>query len=385
MIYLDNNATTKIAPEVKEAMLPFLADEYANPSSLYAFGAQIRRKLEEAREKIAQFLGARSEREIIFTSGGTESNHTAIYSALKSFPNRGRIITTQVEHSSIRILCQKLQKERNQVSTIGVSETGALDWDAFLQALTEEMALVSIMWANNETGVIFPIEKIADAAKEKGILFHVDAIQAVGKIPVDLSHIPIDLFSCSAHKFHGPKGIGVLYVREGTPFDPLFVGGRQERDRRAGTENVAGIIGFAEALRLAHKALSKEMPGISDLRNRLERGLLSKIPDSFINGENQPRIPNTTNITIPNVEAEALLIRLSEVGIAASSGSACLTGALEPSHVLQAMGLSRELASSSVRLSLSRYTTSDEIDAALEVIPRLVRELRDLNQVSSYG
>ncbi len=380
MIYLDNNATTKVAAEVKEAMLPFLAEEFANPSSLHALGSRIRKRLEEAREKIAGILGARSEREIIFTSGGTESNHSAVYSALKCFPNRKRIVTTQVEHSSIRILCQKLQQEGYEVVSIGVSESGALDWDAFIQALTDDVALVSTMWANNETGVLFPIEKIAQQVKEKGVLFHVDAVQAVGKIPINLSRIPMDYLSSSAHKFHGPKGIGILYVREGSPFSPLFVGGRQERDRRAGTENVPGIIAFARALELAEDAISNEMAKISGLRDQLETGLLFEIPDSFINGGIEPRISNTTNITIPGVDSEVLLIRLSESGIAASSGSACLTGALEPSHVLQAMGLSKELASSSLRLSLSRYTAQDEIDSALVTIPKLVSELRNLNQ-----
>ncbi|MBI3999443.1 MAG: aminotransferase class V-fold PLP-dependent enzyme [Candidatus Omnitrophica bacterium] len=380
VIYLDNNASTKVAPEVKAAMLPFFSEQYGNPSSLHDFGTEARKAVEESRSEIARFLGIKLEREIIFTSGGTESNHTAIDSALKCFPGRKRLVTTQVEHSSIRTFCGQLQREGYEVISIGVSESGAIDWDTFLGALTEEVALVSVMWANNETGVLFPIQKIAEVVKKKGILLHVDAMQAVGKLSIQLSQIPIDLLSCSGHKFHGPKGIGMLYVREGTPFEPLFVGGRQERDRRAGTENVPGIMGLAAALRLAQDTMTNEMPRVANLRDKLETGLLSEIPDSFINGRKESRIPNTTNMTIPGVEAEALLIRLSQAGISASSGSACLTGALEPSHVLEAMGLSSELASSSLRFSLSRYTTSVEIDQAIEIVSKLARQLRKLSR-----
>ncbi len=378
--YLDNNATTKIAPEVKKVMEPYFSDFYGNPSSLYEFGTKVRRILEEARADVARVLGTKSEREIIFTSGGTESNQTAIRSALKANPNRKRIVTSQVEHSSIKNLCQQLAQEGYEVVSIGVSGSGALDLDAFEKALSENVAVVSLMWANNETGILFPIERIAHAAKQKKILFHVDAVQAVGKIPIHLAQMPIDFLSISGHKFHGPKGIGVLYVREGVSFFPLFVGGRQERDRRAGTENVPGIVGLASALKIAVQSISNENTKIGSLRDHLEQGLLRQIPESFINGAKESRIPNTTNITIPGAEAEALLIRLSEAGIAASSGSACLTGALEPSHVLEAMGLSEELAFSSLRFSLSRFTTSEEIDFALQVIPKLVHELRELNK-----
>ncbi|OGW85099.1 MAG: cysteine desulfurase NifS [Omnitrophica bacterium RIFCSPHIGHO2_02_FULL_46_11] len=380
MIYLDNNATTKVAPEVKQTMDPFFCDDYGNPSALYDFGTRTRRVVEESRKDVAQLLGAKTEREIMFTSGGTESNHTAIYSALKARPNRKHIVTSQVEHSSIRNLCQVLSQEGYKIISVGVSKDGALNWEEFEAALTDDVAIVSIMWANNETGVLFPIERIAALVKQKGILFHTDAIQAIGKIPINLAQIPVDYLSFSAHKFHGPKGIGALYVREGTPFAPLFFGGRQERDRRAGTENVPGIVGLNCALQLAVRALDQEPFRIANLRDQLEHELITKIPESFMNGKQSQRIPNTTNITIPGIEAEAFLIRLNQKGIAASSGSACLTGALEPSHVLQAMGHSEELAFSSLRFSLSRYTTAEDIEAAIRIIPSLVDELRKLNQ-----
>lgn len=370
--YLDNNATTQIAPEVKEAIDPYLMDYYANPSSLYESGQLVRRRIEEARENIARFLGVRG-RELIFTSGGTESNNTAVRSALKCFPTKKKIVTTQVEHSSIKNLCDALAKEGYQIHSVGVSKNGSLDWNDFIKSLDVDVAVVSVMWANNETGVLFPIREIGEALKSRKILFHVDAVQAVGKIPIDLNEIYVDYLSFSTHKIHGPKGIGGLYVQEGSLFQPLIVGGRQERDRRAGTENVAGIIGFERALELTASNDSKK---ISDLRDHFETQLTALVSESFINGKNEARIPNTTNITIPGIEAESFLIRLSESRIEASSGSACLTGALEPSHVLMAMGLAEELASASLRFSLSRFTTNDEINYALNVIPKLVDELR---------
>ena len=292
-------------------------------------------------------------------------------------------MTTQVEHSSVRNLCQAIEKKGCGVAFVGVSKTGALDWEAFERAVTNDTAIVSIMWANNETGVLFPIERIASYVKSKGVLLHVDAVQAVGKIQVRLKNSPIDYLSFSAHKFHGPKGIGALFVREDAPFLPLFVGGRQERDKRAGTENVPGIVGLAKAFSLACERTLPQTSGIEHLRNHLEQTLLAGIPDSFLNGKDEPRVPNTTNITIPGVESETLLIRLSQAGICASSGSACLTGALEPSHVLMAMGHSRELAMSSIRLSLSRYTTEEEIEEALNIIPRVVSELQKFNRTET--
>lgn len=376
MIYLDNNATTIVAPEVKEAMEPYLSTIYGNPSSVYEFGKRVRRSVEEARAIVARLLGSHDAREIVFTSGATESNNAAVRSALKSFRSRRKIVTTRVEHSSIKNLCNALGEEGYDVITIGVERSGTLKWEEFERALTGDVAIVTVMWANNETGVLFPMERIAAIVKAKGLLLHVDATQAVGKIPVDLSGVPIDFLSLSAHKFHGPKGIGVLFIREGVPFEPFVLGGRQERDRRAGTENVAGMIGLSRALELAAATMKADSARVTSLRDRLESQLLAHSPDSFVNGGEVARLANTANLTIPGVETELLLIRLSEFDIAASGGSACLTGALEPSHVLEAMGLSRDLALNSVRFSLSRYTTEEEIAAAVDVIANLVSELR---------
>ena len=383
MIYLDNNATTKVAPEVREAMEPFYSETFGNPSSLHSFGKEVRRCVEEARDDVARLMGAAHGREIVFTSGGTESNNTAIYSALKSVPNQKTIVTTEVEHSSVRVLVQRLGTEGYHVISVNVTPTGALDLNALENALTGDVAMASIMWANNETGVLFDLEQVAQIVKQKGILLHVDGVQAVGKIPVDLARVPIDFLSFSAHKFHGPKGAGALYVRDRTPFYPHLVGGRQERDRRAGTENVAGIIGLSRALELAVSHVKTDATRVTSLRDRLESALASQIAESFVNGKSESRIPNTTNITIPGIESETFLIRLSERGIAASSGSACLTGAVEPSHVLAAMGRSRQEALGSVRFSLSRYTTSEDIDFTIGVVPKLVRELREFNQTGT--
>ena len=383
MIYLDNNATTKVAPEVRDAMEPFYSETFGNPSSLHSFGKEVRRCVEEARDDVARLMGAAHGREIVFTSGGTESNNTAIYSALKSVPSRKTIVTTEVEHSSVRVLVQRLGTEGYHVISVNVTPTGALDLNALENALTGDVAMASIMWANNETGVLFDLEQVAQIVKQKGILLHVDGVQAVGKIPVDLARVPIDFLSFSAHKFHGPKGAGALYVRDRTPFYPHLVGGRQERDRRAGTENVAGIIGLSRALELAVSHVKTDATRVASLRDRLESALASQIAESFVNGKSESRIPNTTNITIPGIESETFLIRLSERGIAASSGSACLTGAVEPSHVLAAMGRSRQEALGSVRFSLSRYTTSEDIDFTIGVVPKLVRELREFNQTGT--
>ena len=383
MIYLDNNATTKVAPEVREAMEPFYSETFGNPSSLHSFGKEVRRCVEEARDDVARLMGAAHGREIVFTSGGTESNNTAICSALKSVPSRKTIVTTEVEHSSVRVLVQRLGTEGYHVISVNVTPAGALDLNALENALTGDVAMASIMWANNETGVLFDLEQVAQIVKQKGILLHVDGVQAVGKIPVDLARVPIDFLSFSAHKFHGPKGAGALYVRDRTPFYPHLVGGRQERDRRAGTENVAGIIGLSRALELAVSHVKTDATRVASLRDRLESALASQIAESFVNGKSESRIPNTTNITIPGIESETFLIRLSERGIAASSGSACLTGAVEPSHVLAAMGRSRQEALGSVRFSLSRYTTSEDIDFTIGVVPKLVRELREFNQTGT--
>ena len=378
MIYLDNNATTKVVPAVLSKMEPYWCEAYANPSSLYGPASEVRRAIEEARDQIARCLGLTSSRGIIFTSGGTESNNAAIRSALRIHTNRRRVVTTAVEHSSIRNLCQALGKDGYQITTVGVTRSGKIDLSLLEQALGDDVAIVSVMWVNNETGVLFPIEKIVELTRKRKILLHADAVQAVGKIPIDFSRVPVDYLSASSHKFHGPKGIGFLYVREGVPFHPLVVGGPQERNRRAGTENVSGIIGMAFAMKLAYELLSESDKAIKGLRDRLEDGLLDSIPDSFVNGCEESRVCNTTNMTIPGIDAQTFLIRLGQLGIYASSGSACLTGALEPSHVLMAMGLLRELATGSLRFSLSRYTKSEEIDRVLATVPPLVTELREL-------
>lgn len=383
MIYLDNNATTKVAPEVLEVMAPYFSQDYGNPSSFHRLGQKAKRAVDEARAELAFSLGARSNHEFVFTSSGTESNNTAIRSALKTNPSKKRVVTTAVEHSSIKNLCRALQKDGYEIVSVGVSKTGALNGEEFEAALTDDTAIVSVMWANNETGVLFPIERMAQKVKERGILFHVDAVQAAGKILIPLSKIPVDFFSLSAHKFHGPKGIGALFVREGTAFEPLMFGGGQELDRRSGTEHVPGIVGLGKSITISCRALQHEWPRVERLRNRLENELLQLIPESFVNGKSETRIPNTTNITVPGIEAETLLTLLSNAGIAASSGSACSTGALEPSHVLQAMGHSRELAMGSLRLSLSRYTTEKEIEEALKIIPPIVSKLRELNRAEA--
>jgi cysteine desulfurase len=381
MIYLDNNATTMVAPEVTQVMSDFSERYYSNPSSLYPEGKKVRRFIEDAREQMAGLLRI-STRTLFFTSGATESNNTALHSALNSFPKKKRIVTSQVEHSSIKQPCDAFVQAGYEVSWVSVTKTGSLNIEALRHMLTDDVAVVSVMWANNETGVLFPIDEVARIVKEKGILLHVDAVQAVGKIPLSLEKVPVDLVSFSAHKIHGPKGIGALFVREGTPFHPLVLGGQQERGRRAGTENGAGIIGFAQALQLAVKHVSELNTRVRDLRDDLERSITQAIEGSFVNGESEPRIPNTTSITIPDVEAEPLLIRLGACGIAASSGSACLTSALEPSHVLQAMGHSKELASRVIRFSLSCYSAEDDIREAVKKLKLIVSDIRKLNNKS---
>ncbi len=383
MIYLDNNATTPIDLEVKKAMLPYLEGEFANPSGFYPAAKLVKYALEEARMALAKALYVKDSRSIIFTSGGTESNNTAIRSALKCLPHRRTIVTTSVEHSSIYFLCQELEEEGYTIKYIPVTRVGGLDLDALQDALGPDVAIASIMWANNETGVLFPIQDIARIVKKQGILFHVDAVQACGKVAIDLSDIQIDYLSASAHKFHGPKGAGILYVRSGALFSPLLYGGKQEHERRAGTENVSGVIGMSTALNLAVSHLSEYTEQVSFLRDRLETGLCSQISRCVVNGADLARLPNTLNMTIPDVNSEALLIRMGELGICASSGSACQTGALEPSHVLLAMGRSRDEALSSVRFSLSRFTTQSEIDFALDLVPKIVEELREIAREES--
>ncbi len=380
-IYLDNNATTAVAPEVLETMLPYFKELYGNASSMHTFGGQIGPVLRAAREKVAALIGAETN-EIIFTSCGTESDNTAIMSALEINPHRKHIITTRVEHPAVYNFCKHLARKGCRVTFLPVDNMGRLQMDAFYKALDDDTAIVSIMYANNETGVIFPIEEIGTALRERGILFHTDAVQAAGKVNLDMKTLPVDMLSLSGHKLHAPKGIGVLYVRKGTRFCPYVIGGHQELGRRAGTENVASILGLGRACELAMENLETESTYLGRLRNKLENSLLATCPDARVNGDTTHRLPNTTNISFEFVEGEAILLRLDEYGICASSGSACTSGSLEPSHVLIAMGVPFTALHGSIRFSLSRYSSEAEIDKVIEVLPLIIKELRML---SPYG
>ena len=374
-IYLDNNATTAIAPEVREAMLPYLGDLYGNPSSMHTFGGQISEAVENAREQLASLLGADPD-EIIFTACGSESDNTAVWSALQTQPEKRRLVTTRVEHPAILNVMQHWARQGYHVTYLGVDNKGRLNLDEYAQALTPDTALVSIMFANNETGNIHPIQRMAEMAKEKGVLFHTDAVQAVGKASIDLKKMPVDMLSLSGHKLHTPKGIGAMYVRRGVRFRPLIRGGHQERGRRAGTENVPYIVGLGVAAQLAAAHFEEELFNVAKLRNALEQGIVKNIPDSIINGDVDNRLPNTTNISFKNVEGEAILLMLDRLGICASSGSACSSGSLEPSHVLRAMGVPFNYAHGSIRLSLSRYTTQEEVDFTVQHFPEVINTLR---------
>ncbi|MBW2017260.1 MAG: cysteine desulfurase NifS [Deltaproteobacteria bacterium] len=374
-IYLDNNATTQVSPEVLEAMLPYFNEYYGNPSSAHTFGGQVAAKLRKAREQVADLLGARPE-EIIFTSCGSESDNTAILSALRTEKEKRHIVTSRVEHPAVRSLCHYLEKQGYKVTEIPVDREGRLDMDQYRVSLTRDTALVTLMWANNETGVIFPVEEAARMAKERKILFHTDAVQAVGKIPIDLSNSAIDMLSISGHKLHAPKGIGVLYVRTGTRFSPFLIGGHQERGRRGGTENTAGIIGLGKACEMAAENMEKENTRVKALRDKLETGILSLVPNTRVNGAGAERLPNTSNISFEFVEGEAILLLMDEHGICASSGSACTSGSLQPSHVLRAMGVPFTMAHGSIRFSLSIYNTEEEIDFVLEKVPPIIEKLR---------
>ncbi|MDJ0898938.1 MAG: cysteine desulfurase NifS [Xenococcus sp. MO_188.B8] len=380
-IYLDNNATTKIDDDVLAAMLPYLSIYYGNPSSMHTFGGQVGRAVRQARSQVASLLGA-EDSEIIFTSCGTEGDNAAILAALKAQPNKKHIITTEVEHPAILNLCRKLEKDGYTVTYLSVNDQGQLDLDELEASLTGNTAVVSVMYANNETGVIFPIEQIGQIVKEYSALFHVDAVQAVGKIPLNMKTSTIDMLTLSGHKIHAPKGIGALYVRKGVRFRPLLVGGHQERGRRGGTENVAGIVALGEAAKLAQQHLA----GVvweKRLRDKLEQGILNSIPNTVINGDPVNRLPNTTNIGFKYIEGEAILLSLDQFGICASSGSACTSGSLEPSHVLRALGLPYSVLHGSIRFSLSRYTTEAEIDRVLEVLPGIIERLRELSPFNS--
>ncbi|MFP4132655.1 MAG: cysteine desulfurase NifS [Halothece sp.] len=380
-IYFDNNATTKIDEDVITTMLPFLHTYYGNPSSMHTFGGQVGRPVREARGQVASLLGAQ-ESEIIFTSCGTEGDNAAILAAIKAQPTKKRIITTKVEHPAVLNLCRKLEKEGYVVTYLGVDRNGQLDLAELEASLTEDTAVVSIMYANNETGVVFPIEEIGARVKAYGALFHVDAVQAVGKIPLNMATSTIDFLTLSGHKIHAPKGIGALYVRKGVRFRPHLIGGHQERGRRGGTENVPAIAALGKAAELARNHLSR-VAEEQRLRDKLEQGILATIPNTIVNGDLVNRLPNTTNIGFKYIEGEAILLSLDQYGICASSGSACTSGSLEPSHVLRALGLPYTVLHGSIRFSLSRFTTEAEIDRALEVLPKIVNRLRDISPFNS--
>lgn len=378
-IYLDNNATTACDPAVVDAMLPFFTEQFGNPSSMHSFGNKVAHALKEARGRVQALLGAEHESEIVFTSCGTESDSTAILSALKAQSGRNQIITTAVEHPAILTLCDYLEKEGVVVHRLGVDKKGRLDLDEYRSLLSPRTAIVSVMWANNETGTIFPVETMAEMARSVGAMFHTDAVQAVGKIAIDLKSTKIDMLSLSGHKLHAPKGVGVLYLRRNTRFRPLLRGGHQERGRRSGTENSASIAGLGVAAKQALEHMAYENTEVKRLRDRLEAGILPRVPRSFVTGDPANRLPNTANIAFEFVEGEAILMLLNRQGIAASSGSACTSGSLEPSHVMRAMGIPYTAAHGTIRFSLSRYTTEAEIDRVIEAVPPIIAQLRKLS------
>jgi cysteine desulfurase len=381
VIYLDNNATTKVDEAVFAEMQPYFCELYGNPSSMHYFGGQVQGKVTEARQRVAALLGATPD-EIIFTACGTESDNAAIRSALEVFPDRRHVITSRVEHPAVLTQCRNLRQKGYRVTEIGVDGAGRLDMDEYRRSIDDDTAIVSFMWANNETGVIFPVEEAAAIAKASGALFHTDAVQAVGKIPINMAASKIDMLSLSGHKLHAPKGIGALYLRKGTPFRPLLVGGHQEKGHRAGTENAAAIIALGKACELAAKHMQDENTVVKALRDRLEKELMSLIPNARVNGGGAERLPNTTSIAFEFVEGEAILLLLSELGICASSGSACTSGSLEPSHVLRAMGVPFTCAHGSIRYSLSRYSTDAEVDMVIREMPPIIARLR---QMSPFG
>ena len=378
--YFDNNATTRVAPEVVEAMLPFFSDRYGNASSMHAFGGAVHADMEAARAKVAAFLRCDSA-EVVFTSCGSESDNHAIFGTVESLGPATTVITSKVEHPAVLQPCAKLEERGHRVVRVGVHKDGTLDMEQYRAALAiPGPKLVTLMWANNETGVVFPIAECAALAKEAGAVFHTDATQAAGKLAeVDMSAVPADMLSFSGHKLHAPKGIGVLFIRRGTPVRPFLLGGHQERSRRAGTENVPYIVGLGVACDLARQELeSGEIGRVRALRDRLQAGLL-EIPDTVVNGNLEQRLPNTLNVSFPYIEGEAMLYHLSDAGICASSGSACTSGSLEPSHVLRAMDAPFTALHGSLRFSLSRYNTDDDVDAVLAAMPGIVKTLRALS------
>jgi cysteine desulfurase len=378
IIYLDNNATTQLDPAVIEEMLPFLTDYYGNPSSGYTFGRQVRRAIDLARERVAALLGCEPG-EIVFTSCGTESNNAAVNSALQLDPNRRHIVTTAVEHSATRRHCETVANRGGAVTIVGVDGNGNLDLNELEAAITPQTAIVTAMWANNETGVLFPVEKIAEIACRKRVLFHTDAIQTVGKIPIRLGDSTINSLALSAHKLHGPKGVGALYANKRSAFKPSMIGGSQENNRRAGTENVASIVALGKAAECAAATLAEEDGRVRALRDRFENGLLERIPNAFVNGNLAERLPNTTNVSFIGIESDAALVMFDRHQLCCSAGSACRTGSLEASHVLRAMNLAAERLRGSMRFSFGRFNTDAEVDQALEIIPPVISKLRAMS------
>ena len=384
-VYFDNNATTQVAPEVRDAMLPFLGELYGNPSSMHAFGGQVAKYVDQAREEVAQFLNAEPD-EIIFTSCATESDNSAIRGTADYFGKDLKVITTAVEHPAVLQPCRRLKALGHEIVELPVNSLGQLDLAQLEAELSKTSSpvphpssLVSIMWANNETGVLFPIEKIAEICKAHGAILHTDAVQVAGKIPVDVKKVPVDMLSMSGHKFHAPKGIGIFYVRRGTKLKPFMLGGHQERSRRAGTENVPYIIGLAKACELARLGMAKEAVQLTAMRDKLEAGILAKCPNVRVNGDPAHRLPNTLNVSFEYIEGEAIAYHLSDLGICISTGSACASGSLDPSHVIRAMGVPFTAVHGSVRFSLSRYNTMDEVDYVLDKLPPVIRNLRELS------
>jgi len=378
VIYFDNNATTKVDPEVFEAMKPFITELYGNPSSIHTFGGQVAAHIENARFSVADLLGA-NPTEIIFTSCGTESDNAAIHSSLFTCPKRKKIVISKVEHPAVLNVGKELLRRGHKVSEVPVDTKGRIDLERLHELVDDETALVSVMWANNETGNIYPVEEIAKIAHQKGALFHTDAVQSVGKIPIDMSKSSIDMLSLSGHKLHAPKGVGALFVKRGVRFRPFMLGGHQEKGRRGGTENVAGIVALGKACELAGKNMEIENSTVKKLRDRLEKNLVQKISKCRINGDTENRLPNTANISFEFIEGEAILLLMNQLGVCASSGSACTTGSLEPSHVLRAMGVPYTAAHGSIRFSLSRFNNDAEVDFILDRLPPIIERLRDIS------
>ncbi len=379
MIYLDNNATTQIDPAVLDAMLPFLREEYGNPSSAYSFGKRAAKAIDRARQQVAALLSCQPT-EIIFTSCGTESDNSAIQSALQMDPDRKHLITSKVEHSAIIKHADYLARRGYEVTFLEVDSEGMIDIDELEDSIRDDTAIVSLMWANNETGVLFPIREIAEICRRKGTLFHTDAVQAVGKIPIDLSQTPINFLSMSGHKIHAPKGVGALYVNRKTRFNPYLIGGGQENKKRGGTENTASVIGFGKAAEIAAQTIGMEDTELRALRDRFETGLLERLPSAQVNGHQTQRLPNTSNLAIEGIDSEGLLLMLDQRGLCCSAGSACTAGSLEPSHVLRAMGFSNDRARGSLRFSFGRFNTDEDVPRALEIVSAAVQRMRSMSR-----